>query len=73
MDSRGYESNDELNFHCDGGDCIGLACVRPSPTGGESGFVSLLAVYNELLAEAPELLEPLYEGFPLYQRKETRP
>lgn len=69
-DSRGYESNDELNFHCDGGDMIGLACVRPSPEGGESGFVSLLAVYNALLEEAPEVLAPLYRGFPLYQRKE---
>ena len=70
MDSRGYESNDELNFHCDGGDCIGLACVRPSPSGGESGFVSLLAVYNALLEEAPEVMAPLYDGFPLYIRKE---
>ncbi len=70
IDSRGYESNDELNFHCDGGDCIGLACVRPSPSGGESGLVSLLAVYNELLAKHAEHLEPLYHGFPLYVRKE---
>ena len=71
IDSRGYESNDELRFHCDGGDCIGLGCVRPSPTGGESGLVSLAAIYNELLAHYPEHLEALYRGFPLYVRKET--
>lgn len=71
MDSRGYESNDELNFHCDGGDCIGLGCVRPSPSGGESGLVSLLAIYNALLENHPEHLEVLYRGFPLYVRKET--
>ena len=71
IDSRGYESNDELNFHCDGGDCIGLACVRPSPSGGESGLVSLLAVYNALLEHHPEHLDVLYRGFPLYSRKEA--
>lgn len=69
-DTRGYESNDELRFHCDGGDCIGLGCVRQSPTGGESGLVSLLAIYNELLANHPEHLAALYHGFPLYVRKE---
>ena len=71
LDSRGYESNDELRFHCDGGDCIGLACVRQAPTGGESGLVSLLAIYNELVANHPEHLAALYRGFPLYVRKES--
>jgi len=71
IDSRGYESNDELRFHCDGGDCIGLGCVRPSPSGGESGLVSLLAIYNELVANHPEHLKALYRGFPLYVRKEA--
>jgi hypothetical protein len=71
IDSRGYESNDELRFHCDGGDCIGLGCVRPSPTGGGSGLVSLFAIYNELLAHHPEHLATLYRGFPLYVRKEA--
>ena len=34
VDTRGYESNDELRFHCDGGDCIGMSCVRQAPEGG---------------------------------------
>ena len=71
IDSRGYESNDELRFHCDGGDTIGLGCVRPSPSGGESGLVSLLAIYNEIVAHHPEHLAALYRGFPLYIRKEA--
>jgi len=71
IDSRGYESNDELRFHCDGGDCIGLGCVRQSPSGGESGLVSLPAIYNTLLKEYPEHLDTLYRGFPLYVRREA--
>ena len=70
VDTRGYESNDELRFHCDGGDCIGLSCVRQAPTGGDNGLVSLAAIYNELLAHTPEHLETLCRGFPLYVRKE---
>ena len=70
VDTRGYESNDELRFHCDGGDSIGLACVRPAPTGGENGLVSLAAIYNELLDHHPEHLAVLERGFPLYARKE---
>ena len=29
VDTRGYESNDELHFHCDGGDCIGIRGPTP--------------------------------------------
>jgi alpha-ketoglutarate-dependent taurine dioxygenase len=71
VDTRGYESNDELRFHADGGDCIGMACVRQAPVGGENGLVSLLAIYNQLLAHHPQHLETLYRGFPLYVRKEN--
>jgi hypothetical protein len=70
-DTRGYESNDELRFHCDGGDGIGLACVRQAPSGGENGLVSLPAIYNELLAHHPERLAALERGFALYTRKES--
>jgi len=70
IDTRGFESNDELRFHADGGDCIGMACVRQAPSGGDNGLVSLLTIYNELLAHHPEHLQVLYRGFPLYVRKE---
>lgn len=70
IDTRGFESNDELRFHADGGDCIGMACVRQAPSGGANGLVSLLSIYNELLAHHPEHLDVLCRGFPLYVRKE---
>lgn len=71
VDTRGYESSDELRFHCDGGDSIGLACVRPAPTGGRNGLVSMAAIYNELLEHAPEHLDVLEQGFGLYSRREA--
>ena len=70
VDTRGYESNDELRFHCDGGDCIGMSCVRQAPEGGRNGLVSLFAVYNELLVSHPQHLDVLMRGYPLYSRKE---
>ncbi|NCF34086.1 MAG: hypothetical protein GWP50_11030 [Proteobacteria bacterium] len=70
VDTRGYESNDELRFHCDGGDCIGMSCVRQAPQGGKNGLVSLYAIYNEILAHHPQYLDVLKQGYPLYSRKE---
>lgn len=70
VDTRGYESNDELRFHCDGGDCIGMSCVRQAPQGGKNGLVSLYTIYNEILAHHPQYLDVLKQGYPLYSRKE---
>jgi hypothetical protein len=70
VDTRGYESNDELRFHCDGGDCIGMSCIRQAPRGGTNGLVSLFAVYNEILEKHPRHLPALTRGYPLYARKE---
>ena len=70
VDTRGYESNDELRFHCDGGDCIGMSCIRQAREGGTNGLVSLYALYNEILHQHPQHLDALQQGFPLYSRKE---
>ena len=69
-DDRGYTSSDELRFHCDGGGVSALFCVRQAPLGGENAVVSLLSIYNEILAHHPQHLDTLHRGFPLYQRKE---
>ncbi len=70
VDTRGYESNDELRFHCDGGDCIGMSCIRQAPEGGANGLVSLFTLYNEILTNYPQHLAVLKQGYPLYARKE---
>ncbi len=70
-DTRGYESNDELRFHCDGGDSIGLCCVFAAPTGGDNGLVSLGAIHDEIAAAHHEHLPVLEQGFALYSRREA--
>lgn len=60
---RGYQSNIELGPHTDFHEILSLATVRPAATGGESGVVSSLAIYNILLAERPDLIPALEEGY----------
>lgn len=61
--ARAYRSSDELTFHCDTQELVGLMCVQKAAEGGISRMVSSLAVHNALLATRPDLLAPLYEGY----------
>jgi hypothetical protein len=61
---RLYKTKARQDFHTDGSDIVGLLCLAQSRIGGESRIASSLAVYNELLATRPDLLEVLYE--PMY-------
>jgi len=63
--SRGYRSAGELSMHTDSYEVVGLLCIRKAGRGGESALVSALSIHNALLAERPDLLPPLYEGFHL--------
>ena len=58
---RLYATTERQDFHTDGADIIGLLCLQRAKAGGESRIVSSAAVYNELLARAPHLLDVLYE------------
>ena len=51
--TRGYVSNAELRFHCDGGDVASLVCVRQAPEGGLSSLVSMISIHNAILKECP--------------------
>lgn len=61
--SRGYQTREQLLFHCDQSSIVGLLCVRTAKAGGLSKICSSVAVYNELLRRDPEsaraLCEPL--------------
>jgi hypothetical protein len=60
---RGYTTNAELTPHCDSGDVLGLMCIRPAKEGGLNTITSSMSIYNEVLKNHPEYLEPLYRGF----------
>ncbi len=73
---RGTTTDMELRPHTDFHEVMSLASVSLPESGGVSGFVSSLAVHNELLRTRPELLAPLYEGWynasPLKRRASSR-
>ena len=68
--ARGTKSRAELAMHCDSTDILGLMCVRPARSGGETQFSSVLAVHNDILATRPDILPILYRGFPHHRRGE---
>ena len=62
--NRGYTSSRELRPHTDSYEIIGLMCLQDAESGGETQLVSAMTVHNEVLRLRPDLLGPLYEGFP---------
>jgi hypothetical protein len=73
---RGTTTDMELRPHTDFHEVMSLASVSLPESGGISGFVSSLAVHNELARTRPDLLAPLYEGWynvsPLARRASAR-
>lgn len=56
---RGYHTHDQLPFHSDSCDVVGLLCLHPSKSGGESTVVSTITIYNEMLRRRPDLVAEL--------------
>ena len=70
IDVRGYETNAYLPYHTDAGDIVGLLCLRRGLEGGISSLVSSVTAHNEIVANHPEYLGLLYNGF-YYIRREA--
>jgi hypothetical protein len=61
---RSYESGGALRMHTDlNQDVVGLMMLRAAKRGGESRIASSMAIHNTILAEHPEYLDPLYDGY----------
>ncbi|MEK9644345.1 MAG: TauD/TfdA family dioxygenase [Alphaproteobacteria bacterium] len=58
---RGYHTSSDLPWHADSCDVVGLLCLQTSRSGGESYFVSSVAIHNELIVRRPDLAEALAE------------
>jgi len=71
--ARAYQTSDMLPFHCDtGGDVVALLSLRTSRSGGLSGIVSSLSVYNRMAERRPDLVRALMQ--PTYRdRREEIP
>jgi hypothetical protein len=60
---RAYNTNAELRFHSDACDYVGLLCLHPAKSGGESRVASSVTVYNKILERRPDLAKVLSEDF----------
>ncbi|MDB5999254.1 MAG: hypothetical protein JWP52_953 [Rhizobacter sp.] len=71
IDVRGYETSAYLPYHTDSANLVGLMCLRQGLSGGRSSYVSAVSIYNAILAEHPEYLSMLYNGFYYIRREEA--
>jgi hypothetical protein len=67
---RAYATNEDLGFHTDSTDFVGLMCLRPALYGGESFLASSGLLYNFVIGEHPEYLPILHKSFPTDWRSE---
>ena len=56
---RAYHSGNELDFHSDSCNVVGLLCLQHAKKGGLSRITSGVQIYNEMLARRPDLVEAL--------------
>jgi hypothetical protein len=70
---RAYATNEDLGFHTDSTDFVGLLCLRPALYGGESLVASSGLLYNFVVAERPDYLPILSKNFPTDWRSEEPP
>lgn len=57
--SRGPYTRERIEYHSDACDVVGLLCLQPAKSGGESTLASAGAVYNEMLRRRPDLVDAL--------------
>ncbi len=61
--SRGYQTRELMDYHCDQSDIVGLLCLRPAKSGGVSMVASSVAMFNTLLERHPDYAAALAEPF----------
>lgn len=64
-DIRLYETSENIAFHCDAADVVGLLCLHSARRGGASRIASSVTVFNELMRRAPERIERLFRPYHL--------
>ena len=70
---RGPYSREEIPFHVDCCDIVGLLCLETSKTGGESSIVSSVSLHNEMLRRRPDLVAVLARPYTRDRRDEIPP
>jgi hypothetical protein len=70
---RSYATAERQNFHIDRCDIVALLCLRRARSGGLSAIVSSMTLHNVMAQRRPDLLERLYQSFPVDRRGEVPP
>ena len=75
---RSSTTNAGQTFHTDNSfnlppEYVALFCIRPAMEGGLSGVASFQPIYNQLLAERPDLLDRLFQPFWFDRQHEHAP
>ncbi len=70
---RAYRNSTELDMHTDACDVVAMMCLQEAQSGGFSGYVSAISIYNEILQRRPDLLPVLFEGFQYHRFGEEAP
>ncbi|MEP1207505.1 MAG: TauD/TfdA family dioxygenase [Rhizobiaceae bacterium] len=61
--SRGYQTREAMDYHCDQCDIVALICIRAAKSGGESRVASSVAMYNALVEQHTDYALALTEPF----------
>ncbi len=64
---RPYRRGGTISMHRDPSDIVGLFCHRNAQEGGLSRVAPVATIWNTFLAERPDLLDPLIDGFRFYR------
>lgn len=67
---RLYRTTLNIGFHCDGAQAVGLLCLQPAKSGGQSRIASSVTVFNELVQSDPELAARLFQPVFMDRRNE---
>ena len=70
---RAYRNSTELDMHTDACDVVAMMCLQKAKSGGYSGYVSAISIYNEIRERRPDLLPVLFEGFHYHRFGEEAP
>ena len=71
--NRIYQTRYRQLFHTDSCDVVGLLCLQPAKTGGQSAIASSTSVYNEMAKRCPDLAAVLARPFVIDRKEEIPP
>lgn len=70
---RAYRNSTDLDMHTDACDVVAMMCLQEAQSGGFSGYVSAISIYNEIVRRQSDLMPLLLEGFYYHRFGEEAP